>query len=136
MSHSPREFPELDERRRELKERYTAAKGWWPALHDPVLHLHPEFLEGLLDYSRAITSKNALDPKTRELIWLAIDVSATHMYNPGTRDHIRQALRRGVSVDEIIETLEIVTLVGVHSETEGMAILWDILQEEGMTPEG
>jgi alkylhydroperoxidase/carboxymuconolactone decarboxylase family protein YurZ len=119
----------MDAKRRVLKEEYTASKGFWPSLHDATLQLDPDYLRAFMEFGKAVTAKNALDPKARELIYIAIDACTTHLYNPGTKNHIRQALNLGATTDEILEVLEIVTLVGAHSTAEGMPLLLEVLEE-------
>jgi alkylhydroperoxidase/carboxymuconolactone decarboxylase family protein YurZ len=121
---------ELDEKRQTLKDEYTKAKGFWPSMHDALLELDPDFLRAFMEFGKAAAAKNALDPKTRELVYLGIDGCTTHLYNPGTKNHIRQALELGASVDEILEVLEIITLVGAHSTAEGVPLLLEVLNEQ------
>jgi alkylhydroperoxidase/carboxymuconolactone decarboxylase family protein YurZ len=119
----------LDGKRRALKEEYTAVKGFWPSMHDATLELDPDYLRAFMEFGKAVAAKNALDAKTREFVYLAIDACTTHLYNPGTKNHIRQALALGATKDEILEILEIVTLVGAHSTAEGIPLLLEVLEE-------
>lgn len=121
--------PELDAKRRRIREAYAAHKGYWPEGHSPALDLDPDWLESFLTYGRAVISKNALDPKTRELIYIAVDACVTHLYAPGAKSHIRRALEIGVEKEEILEVLEIISLVGAHSTAMGFPILQQVLQE-------
>jgi alkylhydroperoxidase/carboxymuconolactone decarboxylase family protein YurZ len=121
---------DLDEKRRQLKQEYTEAKGFWPEMHNDMLQLDPDFLRAFMEYSNACIAKQALSPKFRELIFIAIDACTTHLYSPGTKNHIRQALSLGASVDEVMEVLKIVTLVGMHSTTEGVPLLVEVLAEK------
>jgi alkylhydroperoxidase/carboxymuconolactone decarboxylase family protein YurZ len=121
---------ELAEKRRILKEEYTQAKGFWPEMHNAMLELDPDFLRAFMEYGKAAVAKEALSPKVRELIYIAVDACTTHLYNPGTKNHIRQALALGADVNEILEVLQMVTLVGAHSTTEGVPLLLEVLNEK------
>lgn len=126
---SPATDPELDAKRQRVREAYEAHKGYWPEGHSPALELDPDWLESFLTYGRAVISKNALDPKVRELIYIAVDACVTHLYAPGAKSHIRRALDIGVTQDEILEVLEIISLVGAHSTAVAFPILQEVLQE-------
>ena len=116
-------------KRAQLKADYIAAKGFWPQVHDALLELDPDFLRAFLQLGDAASARGALDAKTREFVAIAIDSSATHLYNVGTRNHIRQALRLGATKEEILEVLEMVSLIGIHTTTEAMPLLRDALLE-------
>ena len=64
-----------------------------------------------------------LEPKVKELIYTAFDVSATHLYTPGLRLHIRNAIGYGATRDEILEVIELASVIGIHSCTVGVPIL-------------
>lgn len=119
----------MEEKRRALKEEYIALKGFWPSMHDATLELDPDYLRAFMEFGKAVNAKNALDPKTRELVYIAIDACTTHLYNPGTKNHIRQALELGATTNEILEVLEIITLVGAHSTAEGVPLLLEVMKE-------
>ena len=46
-----------------------------------------------------------------------IDAATTHLYEPGLRQHIRNALRYGATKEEIMEVLELVSVLGIHACT-------------------
>ena len=48
-----------------------------------------------------------LEPKVKELIYTAFDASATHMYVPGLRQHIENALGYGATPAEVMEVFEL-----------------------------
>lgn len=65
----------------------------------------------------------ALPPKEVELLSIACDASFTHMYAPGTRRHIRAALKLGATMEEIMEVLKLCVVQGVQSCNMGVPIL-------------
>jgi alkylhydroperoxidase/carboxymuconolactone decarboxylase family protein YurZ len=73
----------------------------------------------------------ALDPKLEAFVRLAIDVSATHLYRPGVRRHIRSALDLGASRDEILEVITLMSVVGIHAPATGVPILEEELSGRG-----
>ena len=54
---------------------------------------------------------------------IAFDASFTHMYAPGTRRHIRNALKVGATVEEIMEVLKLCVVQGVQACNLGVPIL-------------
>ena len=74
-----------------------------------------------------------LPPKIRELIYVAIDAATTHLYLPGLRTHIRNALAHGATVEEIMEVLQLTSALGIHTITEGVPVLLDEAREAGKT---
>ena len=122
---------ELDARRQKLKDDFVAARGYWSELWDGVLQLSPEFFEAYTAFSSVPWKHGTLPAKIKELIYVAIDASTTHLYNPGTRIHIANALKYGATRDEVMEVLEIVSVLGIHTMSTGLPILIDELQRSG-----
>ena len=54
-----------------------------------------------------IYGSRVLPAKEVKLLSIAFDASYTHMYAPGTRRHIKNALAVGAVVEEILEVLKI-----------------------------
>lgn len=61
--------------------------------------------------------------KEAELLSIAFDASITHMYAPGTRRHIKSALKAGASVEEIMEVLKLCVVQGAQAINLGVPIL-------------
>jgi len=54
---------------------------------------------------------------------IAFDASYTHMYAPGTRRHIKAALKLGVTMEEIMEVLKLCVSQGIQACNLGVPIL-------------
>lgn len=122
---------DLDARRQKLKDDFIAARGYWSELWDGVLQLSPEFFEAYSVFSSVPWKHGTLPPKIKELIYVAIDASTTHLYNRGTRIHIANALKQGATRDEVMEVLQIVSVLGIHTMSTGLPILIDELRKSG-----
>lgn len=125
---------ELTERQEELKERFIKDRGYWSdRAWDPILRLDPDFFEAYLNFSSVPWRKGVLPPKIKELIYIAIDASTTHLYLPGLRIHIANALRYGATKEEIMEVFELVSVLGIHTCAMGVPALMEELKkaEEG-----
>lgn len=77
---------------------------------------------------------DVLGPQNFELLCIALDVSVTHLYNPGTRRHIDAALEIGVSPREILDVIKLVSIQGVRSLDAGIALLEDEFNAVSGTP--
>ncbi|KJY00836.1 gamma-carboxymuconolactone decarboxylase like protein [Zymoseptoria brevis] len=120
------DFPrELDGPRQAMKEDFINRRGYWNTYWEPVLRLSPRFFEAYLMYSSLPfeESGNALPPKIKELIYCAIDCSTTHLYGPGLKIHIRNAIEAGAQPDEVLEVFQLATLMGAQTVLIGAQTL-------------
>ena len=66
--------------------------------------------------------KGPLSAKFKEHILVAINAATTHLHAPGVRRHMRNALH-GATPEELLETIQLTTLLGVHSCNLAIPIL-------------
>jgi alkylhydroperoxidase/carboxymuconolactone decarboxylase family protein YurZ len=118
-----------DGRRRELREAFTAERGFWAPPFEAILDADPDFFAAYLNLSSVPVRHGFLDPKVREFILIAVDAATTHLHADGTRAHIRAALRHGATREEVMEVLELATLLGIHTCTLAVPILMEELAE-------
>lgn len=69
--------------------------------------------------------------QVKELIYCAFDVAATHLYQPGLKLHMRNALGYGATPEEIMEVLEIATLLSIHTLEVAAPILEQYTTRKG-----
>ncbi|MER5971748.1 carboxymuconolactone decarboxylase family protein [Streptomyces sp. NPDC002055] len=98
-------------------------RGAWNPLWDGLLEMDPAWTEQFMDTAMRPWTSGVLEPKFIELLCIALDASATHMYGPGVRRHIRTALDLGATPEEILTVLQLTTLVGVHACNIGVPLL-------------
>jgi alkylhydroperoxidase/carboxymuconolactone decarboxylase family protein YurZ len=106
---------ELDDRQQQLKADFEANRGYWNPIWDGVLKLAPDFFEAYLQYSSVPWQHGVLAPKVKELIYCAFDCSATHLWLPGLKLHMRNALGYGATPLEIMEVIQIASALGAHA---------------------
>jgi alkylhydroperoxidase/carboxymuconolactone decarboxylase family protein YurZ len=116
----------------ELRDEFIEARGYWNEFWDGLLKLDPDFFKAYLNFSSVPWKTGVLEPKFKELIYIAIDASTTHLYEPGLRQHIRNALKHGATKEEIMEVLELTSVLGIHSCTMGVPVLLDELATAGI----
>jgi alkylhydroperoxidase/carboxymuconolactone decarboxylase family protein YurZ len=116
----------------QLREAVVEIHGEWSEDWQAVLDLSPALLSAYVRLAGVPHTQGHLDPKTRELVYLAVDAAATHLYAPGVRRHIRRALELGATTGEIVEVIELTTTVGIHAMNIGVPILAELLEERGL----
>jgi len=99
------------------------AIGQWNAAWEPFLAIDPAWTDSFMATGASVYGSGVLPPKEVELLSIAFDASFTHMYAPGTRRHIQNALKAGASVEEIFEVLKICVAQGVEACNLGVPIL-------------
>jgi len=121
----------LTPRQEQLKAEFTASRGYWHEFWDGLLELDEELFAAYLDFSAVPWRTGVLAPKVKEFVYIAFDAAATHLYAPGLKLHMRNAVRLGATAAEIIEVLEIVSVIGIHAATVGVPILVEELDRAG-----
>ncbi|PZQ46290.1 MAG: gamma-carboxymuconolactone decarboxylase [Rhodovulum sulfidophilum] len=99
------------------------AMGQWNAAWDPFFALDPVWTDQFMATAAAIYGGGVFTPKEIELLSIAFDASFTHMYAPGARRHIRNALATGASVAEVMEVLKLCVAQGIAASNLGVPIL-------------
>lgn len=101
------------------------AKGDWNPVWDKLAELDPEFLEAYLAFRSVPHREGPLPQKYKELIMIAINAATTHLYAPGVRRHMQNALKAGATKEEILETIQLTTVMGIHACNLAVPILME-----------
>jgi alkylhydroperoxidase/carboxymuconolactone decarboxylase family protein YurZ len=128
----------MDARQERLKAEFTANRGYWHEFWEGILELAPDLFEAYVEFSSVPWKTGTLAPKVKEMIYIAFDASATHLYVPGLKLHLRNAVRLGATTGELMEVLSIVSVVGIHAATTAAPILAEIVasRANGTAPDG
>ena len=124
---------QLTERKRQLRDQFIDARGYWNAMWEGLLELDEDFFEAYTNFSSVPWRTGPLDPKIKEFVYIAVDAAATHLYEPGIRQHVKQALSLGATAAEIMEVLELTATLGIHACTIGVPILLEELEAAGQS---
>ncbi len=100
-------------------------KGDWNPIWNQLQEIDPEFLEAYLAFRSVPHREGPLPAKFKELILVAINAATTHLYGPGVRRHIQNALKAGATKEEILETIQLTTVMGIHSCNLAIPILME-----------
>jgi alkylhydroperoxidase/carboxymuconolactone decarboxylase family protein YurZ len=124
-----------DSDRLRLKDEFIANRGYWTPLWDAVLEIAPEYFAAHMKLSSVPWKTGTLEPKVREFIYIAIDTSTTHLHKQGTRVHMQNAIRYGATQEELMEVLQLTSVLGVHTMTMGLPALVEVMRKLGRSSE-
>jgi len=125
---------ELTEYQEGLKAEFARVRGYWHEFWNEMLELDPEMFDAYTKFSTVPWHTGTLTPAEKELIYISYDIAATHLYVPGTKLHIRNALNHGATVEQILEVMEISSIIGIHAVTTAVPILAAELERRGQSP--
>lgn len=106
------------------------AAGQWNEAWNPIYGLDPAWTDEFMATAFDIYGGGVLNAKEIELLSIAFDASYTHMYGPGTRRHIKGALRAGATIEEIMAVLELCVMQGMEALNLGVPLLAYELQRQ------
>ena len=104
------------------------AVGQWNDAWNPFYELDPGWTEEFMGVGVGIYVGGIFSSKDAELLSIAFDASITHMYAPGTRRHIKNALKAGATMEEIMEVLKLCVAQGVQAFNLAVPILAEELR--------
>lgn len=107
----------------EVKADFTKTRGYWHEFWDEMLELDPELFAAYTEFSSVPWRSGTLSPKVKEFVYIAFDTAATHLYVKGLKLHIENALGYGATAQEILEVMEIASVIGIHATTTAAPIL-------------
>ena len=99
------------------------AIGQWNTAWDPFYELSPAWTDQFFAFGVSAYKSGLFTPRFMELLSIALDASCTHMYAPGTRRHIKGALKAGATPEEIMTVLQLCVSMGVQACAKGVSIL-------------
>lgn len=118
-----------------VREKFKKQRGWWHEIWEPVLALDHEFLEKHTDVSGTHAKNWSMDPKLKEFIYIAIDMSTTQLYTMGAEVHMEKAMEFGATRAELMELLTFVNHQGYESLQTGLPVLVEEAKKAGVYDE-
>ncbi|MEO3925192.1 carboxymuconolactone decarboxylase family protein [Micromonosporaceae bacterium B7E4] len=123
----------LTEHQEQIKAEFTRTRGYWHAFWDEMLELDPEMFAAYTDFSSVPWRSGTLEPKVKEFVYIAFDTAATHLYVKGLKLHIENAIGYGATPQEILEVMEIASVLGIHGVTAAAPILLEEMENLAAT---
>ena len=118
-----------------LWKEFSANEGDVPPVWRELRAACPEYFAAYANLAAVPWRRGALDPKTRELVMVALNAAVTHLNKDEMRRHVRAALRHGARPEEILEVFQLVSVLGIHAISIGFPALKDIATAAGRTAE-
>ena len=115
----------------ELKRKFEKDLGYWDDCCEALAQMAPAFLEAYYQFSAVAWTSSVLEPKVKEFIALSVSASTTHLHEAGMRMHIRRALACGATPREIMEVLQLTSVLGIHTCSIGVPIFTEELARAG-----
>lgn len=107
------------------------AIGKWNEEWDSLFFFTPVWTEQYMATVIDLYTSSVFPPKQVELLCLAFDASNTNMYGPGTRRHIKNAMKAGATLEEVMEVLKLCVVQGVQACNLSVPILAEELERVG-----
>lgn len=114
---------ELSPEQLAIKDYFIAERGYWRPWTEAILRTDPEFLRRYASYAGHPARTGPLSARMIELIYLALDASATHLYSNGVRTHLGMAIEAGATIADALDVFRIVTEQGLDAVYDGAEIL-------------
>jgi alkylhydroperoxidase/carboxymuconolactone decarboxylase family protein YurZ len=90
--------------------------------------LCPSLDRRIYGYMPGLYASNVFSRKELELLCVAFDASYSHLYGPGTRHRIKNALKAGATLEEIMEVLKLCVVQGALACNPSVPILAEELE--------
>lgn len=124
---------ELSPRQEEIKAEFKEQRGYWTDAWEAVVSVAPEFFAAYTALSTAPWREGVLPPKVKEFIYIANSASTTNLHEVGVRGHIDLALRHGATREEVMEVIELTSLLGIQSINMAVPILLEEAEKSART---
>ncbi len=103
-----------------IRDDFIKNRGYWTTMRDTIGQLMPSYFAAFIGACMEPWKSGSLTAAERELMYIAIDCSISHTYEPGMRMHIQNALRYGATRDQILEVFQLAALIGIEGYLLGI----------------
>lgn len=110
---------------------YRQERGYWRPWNAQLLARRPAFLQVYAHYAGYPARSGGLSERMVELVYVALDASASHLFASGLKLHMQKALACGASNDDLLDVLTLVCLQGAGATA---AALGEVAQVYGLPP--
>lgn len=112
-----------------IRADFIRQRGYWRPWTETLLQEHPRLVQAYARYAGHPAAHGPLSERQIELIYIALDTSGSHLFEPGLRTHMARALAVGVRPAEVFEVLHLVAAQGLDGVTQGAALLAELCGE-------
>lgn len=115
-----------DPERARIKSLFIAERGYWRPWTETMLQAWPPFVEQYARYAGHPARTGPLSERMVELIYVALDSSSSHLFEPGLVTHMKRALEVGATQADIVDVLHLVAVQGVASVGQAAQIVAEL----------
>ena len=115
-----------DAEREGIKALFIAERGYWRPWTDTMLQVSPGFVRQYARYAGYPGRTGPLTERMVELIYVGLDSSSSHLFEPGLHTHMKRALEVGATQSDIFDVLHLVAIQGVASVCQASDILAEL----------
>ncbi|WP_374633591.1 carboxymuconolactone decarboxylase family protein [Ferrovibrio sp.] len=126
--------PRYTDEQNRLKQQFIEARGYWRPWTEALLRHSPEFLSAYARHGGYPAEHGPLTALERELVYVALDASSTHLFSSGLKLHIGLALQCGATPQQIVAVFHLATAQGLEGCHAGAVILAEELAASGLEP--
>jgi alkylhydroperoxidase/carboxymuconolactone decarboxylase family protein YurZ len=123
-----------DAARAQIKESFIAQRGYWRPWTETMLQACPAFVQQYARYAGYPARTGPLTQRMVELIYVALDASSSHLFEPGLHTHMKRALEVGATQADIFDVLHLVAVQGVASVCQASDILAEFADLSALAP--
>lgn len=111
---------------------FIAQTAHWDQGCEAMLRLDANWFGTYAAYVKTAWNTRAIDPVTRELVCIAVNASTTLLHKPGISLHTQRALACGATPGQIMEVLQLTSVLGIHTCSVAMPILLEEMARAGL----
>jgi len=115
-----------DPDREKIKALFIAERGYWRPWTETALQESPSFVEQYAHYAGYPARTGPLTERMIELIYVGLDASSSHLFEPGLHTHMKRALEVGATASDIFDVLHLVAVQGIASVCKASDILAEL----------
>ncbi|VTU33505.1 alkylhydroperoxidase/carboxymuconolactone decarboxylase family protein [Variovorax sp. PBS-H4] len=115
-----------DDARAQIKQSFIAERGYWRPWTQTMLQACPAFVQQYARYAGYPARTGPLTERMVELIYIALDSSSSHLFEPGLHTHMKRALEVGATQADIFDVLHLVAVQGLASVCQATDILAEL----------
>lgn len=108
-----------------LRSRVAGAFAGLPPGWSELVDLDPDFVRAFINFVKPL-GDSSLPAKYRALLALAVAASPTTLDAGAVARHINEAFDHGATDREVLDVIELVSILGIHSLTAGLPLVADL----------
>jgi len=118
--------------RERIKLDFIDRRGYWRPWVETLLDASPGFVDQYARYAGHPALTGPLSARMVELIYVALDSSASHLFESGLQTHMQKAVEAGATPADLFDVLHLVAVQGVAGVCLATDILADCAAQAGL----